>query len=321
MSTAPHKSERVEGRAAPALHTFEAIGALWQIETDLPLPLDLRQGIAGRIEDFDRIWSRFRPDSLVSRVACAQSGGTFRFPDEGIALFDLYDRLHEVTGGAVDPLIGRDLERLGYDAAYSLAPSSTPNTGPRLSWSEDVERNGARLSITRPLTLDFGAAGKGFLVDIIAGMLVDAGVLRCVVDAGGDMRLSGQERLRVGLEHPFAPDQVIGVAEMDEGAICASATNRRRWGHGLHHVLDARNGHPVRDVVATWVTCRDAMLADGLATALFFTGADALHDAFAFQSVRMFADGRAEMSRDFPGEIFTQSAPLPPARPDERSLP
>ena len=35
-------------------------------------------------------------------------------------------------------------------------------------------------------------------------------------------------------------------------AIAASAANRRAWGDGLHHVLDAVTGEPVRGVVATW---------------------------------------------------------------------
>ncbi len=57
-----------------------------------------------------------------------------------------------------------------------------------------------------------------------------------------------------------------------DAALCASATNRRAWGDGLHHVLDARTGVPVRSVVATWAVGADAMRADAIATALFFEG-------------------------------------------------
>ena len=38
-------------------------------------------------------------------------------------MFDLYDRLVAATNGAVDPLVGRQLELLGYDPAYSLTPA------------------------------------------------------------------------------------------------------------------------------------------------------------------------------------------------------
>ena len=99
---------------------FDAIGTQWEIETDGPLGRRLQQHILDRIEQFDATYSRFRPDSLVSRVAAAPDGGRFDFPDDSVALFDLYDRLHTATGGAVDPLVGRDLELLGYDRTYSL---------------------------------------------------------------------------------------------------------------------------------------------------------------------------------------------------------
>mgnify|MGYP003292113255 FL=1 len=43
----------------------------------------------------------------------------------------------------------------------------------------------------------------------------------------------------------------------------------------------------------------------GLATALFFTGAHRLAETHRFAYVRMLADGRAERSPDFDGELFT----------------
>ena len=95
--------------------TCEAIGTHWEIEAHEPLDDRLRRRILERIERFDATHSRFRPDSLVSRVAAAPDGGRFAFPDDAPALFALYDRLYAATGGAVDPLAGRDLELLGYD--------------------------------------------------------------------------------------------------------------------------------------------------------------------------------------------------------------
>ncbi|MFC7265578.1 FAD:protein FMN transferase [Streptomyces lutosisoli] len=128
------------------------------------------------------------------------------------------------------------------------------------------------------------------------------------VTAKFDLRHSGGRALRIGLEHPFDPRLVIGVANPRDRALCASGVSRRAWGDGLHHVLDARTGVPVRDVVATWVVADTAALADGLATALFFTDAHWLAETFGpeqFAYVRVRADGHAEISRNFEGELFT----------------
>jgi thiamine biosynthesis lipoprotein len=295
----------------PASFAFEAIGTHWQIETPAPLEAAVRNAVLDRVEVFDATYSRFRTDSLVTAIA--ERPGRYVFPDDAVALFGLYDRLAAATDGAVDPLVGRDLERLGYDRDYSLRPvtdaermtAGPTGAGPRPSWVADVERDGMILTTERPLVIDVGAAGKGYLVDLVAGVLREHDIDRYVVDASGDMVHAGPAPIRVGLEHPLVAGQAIGVAELQNESLCASASNRRRWGDGLHHVLDGRTGNPARDVIATWVVAADTALADGLATALFFTGAHRLAETFHFSYVRMYADGRAESSRDFRGELFT----------------
>lgn len=293
-----------------SVFSFQATGTRWEIETREPLSGCLQRHIFDRIESFESIYSRFRPDSLVSRVAAADHGGCFDFPDDSVALFDLYDQLYAATEGAVDPLIGRDLELLGYDRSYSLIPTSEHTRAEafaagRATWSRDVLRASKTIFTRRPVLIDIGAVGKGYLVDLVSRILNEAGISEFVVDGSGDLRHSGVSSIRVGLEHPFDPSMVIGIANLKRGALCASAVNRRAWGNEMHHVLDGRTGIPVREVVATWAVADKAAIADGLATALFFTSGEQLEERFQFSYVRMFADGRAEISKNFDGELFT----------------
>ncbi len=156
-----------------------------------------------------------------------------------------------------------------------------------------------------PLVVDVGAVGKGRLVDLISDLLTAEGFNDCVIDGSGDILHRGDTTLDVGLEHPRIPDMVIGVANLKNGSICASASNHRTWGDGLHHVLDSRTGRPTTEVIATWAVAADTATADGLATALFFGSSLRLMTAFDFSFVRMFADGRVEVSDNFDGEVFT----------------
>lgn len=89
---------------------------------------------------------------------------------------------------------------------------------------------------------------------------------------------------------------MIGVAHLHQQAVCASATNRRAWGPGLHHVLDGRTGLPTNDILATWVIADDAAVADALATALFFTAPHQLATIHRFTYVRVGSDGRVDSS-------------------------
>ncbi|MGU7670359.1 hypothetical protein ACV2X7_27735, partial [Escherichia coli] len=74
-----------------------------------------------------------------------------------------YDELDDATRGAVNPLVGDALARLGYDARLTLAPWGTPEPAP--DWRTIVTWGRGILSLSRPATLDVGALGKGRLVD------------------------------------------------------------------------------------------------------------------------------------------------------------
>jgi thiamine biosynthesis lipoprotein len=287
----------------PAELTFDAIGAPWRIDTAEPLPSDLVAAIARRIEEYDLVYSRFRDDSLVARIA--EAAGRYEFPADAAALFGLYRSLYIATDGAVTPLVGARLESLGYDRTYSLRPDGSRIPVP--ARDDVVDWDGAVLTTTAPVLLDVGAAGKGYLVDLVARMLRDAGIDEYVVDASGDLVHRGPESMTVALEHPSDPSIAIGVYELQNAALCASSGNRRTWGDGLHHILDGLTGEPTMSVAATWAIAPTALEADGLATGLFFRGADAFAAIGAgdFQYVRLFPDNRAEFSTDLHGEMFT----------------
>lgn len=280
----------------PAAWTFEAIGVPWRIDSVRALDAVVKERIRALIERFDATYSRFRADSLVSAVAAG--GGRFEFPDD--ALFDLYDRLYRLTDGAVDPLVGRQLERLGYDATYTLTPREVDV--PAVKWDRDVRRAGRVIETDEPVLIDIGAVGKGYLVDQVSRLLTTQGFAEHTVDASGDLRHRGVS-LRVGLEHPRVPGNVIGTVEVYDAALCASSVTRRAW-RDLHHVLDARTGVPTRDIVATWVLASDAAEADGLATALFFADPRVLAESFEFEFVRVRRDHVVEVSAQWPGDLF-----------------
>jgi thiamine biosynthesis lipoprotein len=280
---------------------FEAIGAPWRIDTPEPLPAPLVAEIAARIELFDRNYSRFRADSLVTEIASGP--GSWELPPDAAPLLSLYRTLYEATDGAVTPLVGRRLENLGLDRDYSLTPVSLPIEVP--AWDDAMNWDGVRLTTRMPVLLDVGAAGKGYLVDIVAGLLRVAGVADYVVDASGDLVHLGETPLRVALEHPSDSTLAVGVYELSNGALCASAPGRRAWGTGIHHILDGLTGEPTTRVAATWAMASSGLLADGLATALFFAPGAALAGSFDFEYVRMFPDSRVEVSPKFQGELFT----------------
>ena len=98
----------------------KALGTGLLISTARPVSAELRAEMERLIDGYEHVLSRFRADSLVTRIGDAEHGGHFDFPDWTGPLFDLYDTLHDVTRGAIDPCVGEDLIRLGYDPTLSF---------------------------------------------------------------------------------------------------------------------------------------------------------------------------------------------------------
>jgi thiamine biosynthesis lipoprotein len=280
---------------------FDGIGTRWEISTPAPLSGALRRRLLDTVADYDAAWSRFRPDSLVS--AAARQPGRYELPAGAGELGALYETLYRLTGGAMTPLIGGSLERLGYDAAYSLRAAGAPLPAP--AWGEVLDWQGTVLTTRAPVVVDVGAAGKGQLADLLSGVLRDGGAAEHFIDAGGDLLNTGPTPVDVGLEHPYDPARAIGIVSLGAGALCASAANRRAWGDGLHHVLDGTTGAPVRTAVASWAMAASAMVADALATALFFVEGSRLREEFDCSWLTVYSDGHAEYSADFEGVLFS----------------
>lgn len=280
---------------------FDGIGTRWEISTPGPLDAGVRARLLALVERYDGDWSRFRSDSTVS--AMAREPGRYELPPEAADLGRLYRSLYDITGGAMTPLIGGSLERLGYDAGYSLRTAGSALPAPR--WEDVLTWDGSALTTTAPVVLDIGAAGKGQLVDLLAIELRSCGVDSFVIDASGDLLYCGPDTLTVALEHPYDPAKAIGTVPLAGGALCASASNRRAWGDGLHHVLDGTTGLPVRTAVATWTMAETTVVADALATALFFVPGSELERIFDFSWLTVFSDGSAAYSAGFEGTLFS----------------
>jgi thiamine biosynthesis lipoprotein len=285
----------------PSWH-FGAIGTHWEIDTVDSLDDGVKASISGRIDEFDRVYSRFRDDSVVTSLS--QKADTVVLPDDAVEIFALYRALYEATGGALSPLVGDTLNHLGYDSTYRLTSLAGP-ASPVPAFDDVISLEGTTLTTYRPVTIDIGALGKGYLVDLVAGLLDEEGIADYTVDASGDLRHRGTKPERVGLENPRDVSHVLGVADVSNRALAASATNRRAWGDGLHHIVDALTGLPTSSVEATFVIADTAALADGLATALFMASPEQLEPVGRFDWLVMSSDGSLRASPGFPGEVFS----------------
>jgi FAD:protein FMN transferase len=286
--------------------TFEAIGTVWTIDVHDQIREDACNELFGaihtRIREYDETYSRFRDDSLLMRAG--KVPGSYMFPSHSHDLFFEYRKMYDITQGKVTPLIGDVLSALGYDASYSLkvnAPVRKP-----FAWDDAIHYQDGTLTTHVPVIIDVGAGGKGHLIDLVGVELEEQGIGNYTIDAGGDIRYrtTHEAPLRVGLEHPRNPNEIIGYVDLLSESVCGSAGNRRAWGE-YHHIIDPQTLMSPRHREAVWVLGETTFIADLLTTALFFVPPEDLISHYKFEYVILDQFGVASFSPGFPGELFT----------------
>jgi thiamine biosynthesis lipoprotein len=252
------------------------------------------------LERLEQCWSRFRPDSELSRLNANAGAWTDVSASMLLALTCAAD-LHRATGGRFDPTILDALERAGYDRTFeSMTPDSESDLGAGAGVGARtvpgfaqvvIDTPGSRVRLPHGARVDLGGVGKGLAADLVARGLVDRGALSALVGLGGDLRARGEPppggRWDIPVLDPFDDSRVAFRFPLVDGAIVTSTTRMRCWkrgGRNYHHLVDPVTGDSARTGVAAVVAAgRDAWWAEGIAKAVIIGGAVAgaqlVHDA------------------------------------------
>lgn len=281
---------------------FKATGTKWQIKIEDSLSsakqAEIQQAIDGRVERFTQAYSRFLDDSIVAHIA--KSAGEYELPDDAEPMIRLYEEFYRLSDGKITPLIGGMMVDAGYDNTYSFQPKPMRPV-PKLD--EVLEFKAPFLTTKKPVQLDFGAAGKGYLVDLVGELLEQHKINNYFINAGGDMLQRGSGSIKIGLEDPEDTTKALGALELSNKSLCASSTNRRAW-KGYHHVMNPETHTSTTGVVATWALADSTLLADMLTTALFFMEPNKLLERYDFEYMVIRDHDQLEASPVFADSLF-----------------
>lgn len=226
--------------------------------------------------------SRFRPDSELSRAE--QAGRPVTVSPLLAELVGAALDAAERSDGDVDPTLGADLARLGYDrdiAQIQQDGPAVPVTARRATSWHDVSLAGRTLTLPPGARLDLGATAKALAADRCARLVTDRLGTGALVELGGDIATAGDGPAGGWTIHvqdrPIDPPQTVRVTAGT--AMATSSTASRSWRRGgrlLHHVLDPRTGMPSSRVWRSVTVCADrCVVANTHSTAALVRGTDA----------------------------------------------
>lgn len=270
---------------------LEAFGSAALVVVAEPARLDAAvDEVLRTVDEFDRACSRFREDSELSAVNRA-AGDAVQVGPVLLEAVSAALRAATLTGGDVDPTVGRALIALGYDRDFDQLPELIAVPRARVIATVDgwrtvsVDREAGTIRVPAGVLLDLGATAKALAADRAAADAAAAGGCGALVSFGGDLAIVGSAPeegwpIRVTDDHRAgveAPGQWISL---QSGGLATSSTFVRRWRTSegtAHHLVDPSTGDCVdsvwRTVSVTAGSCLDANIA---ATAAIIRGESAV---------------------------------------------
>jgi thiamine biosynthesis lipoprotein len=235
---------------------------------------------------FEAKYSRFRPDSLISRINAAAGQGWVQVDAEMEQFLDLSGSLCELSQGVLD-VTALPLMRLwDYRSPTPRIPSEAEiGAAKQLVGWQKIQRAPGRVRLPElGMALDFGGWGKEYAVDIVAQIARRHGLADVLVDFGHDLSVCGsapgKPGWHIGLEDPSRPGEACwsSIAARDCGVASSGdyvrgfTLNGKRYGH----IVDPRTGWPVASGCRQVTVIAKACLQAGvLSTAVFILGPEA----------------------------------------------
>ncbi|MEE4280275.1 MAG: FAD:protein FMN transferase [Halieaceae bacterium] len=242
-----------------------------------PRPLsseDLITEVLAMLEALEARYSRYRPDSLVSRInAAAGTGEAIAIDPETAALFRFIDTLHRESNALFDPTTG-PLSR-AWDFRNARAPGNDElaELRGRVGWRRVEWSDAEALLPVEGMELDLGGVVKEYAADAVVALLRRAGVEHALVELAGDVatlgRAPGGAPWRVAIRHPDAQAKPLGELSLSASAVATSGDYARSAvvdGKRLSHCIDPRTGTPVHGPISVSVAAAQCLLAGATAT-------------------------------------------------------
>ena len=141
-----------------------------------------------------------------------------------------------------------------------------------------IDQEGKVFLKKREMAIDLGGIAKGYAVDRGFELLNSLGYKNLIVNEGGDLRTGGlkfDQPWSIGIQDPRASQKMMAMMSVSDAAIATSGDYEKFFiyqGKRYHHIFNPRDGFPTEGCQSVTILCKEGMVADALATAVFVLG-------------------------------------------------
>ncbi|MBC8021621.1 MAG: FAD:protein FMN transferase [Burkholderiales bacterium] len=264
--------------------TFRAMAAENEVQVHCDDAARAEAGANAAIAEVNRVeakYSRYREDSVLSRINAAAGGAAVAVDDETMGLLAFADACFRQSEGLFDATSG--VLRRAWNFREARVPTGAELGAllPLVGWDR-VEISNAHVRLPRAgMELDFGGFGKEYAVDRAALVMRTMGFASAMVNLAGDLVVLGPQPggtpWRLGIRHPRRDDKLLASLPVTSGAIATSGDYERFVeveGVRYCHILDPRSGMPARGLQSVTVHGASCLVAGSATTIAMLMGAD-----------------------------------------------
>jgi thiamine biosynthesis lipoprotein len=278
-------SARAIARSFPVMGT-EAAFTVWTAdETKAEQAFTAAEAEMRRLELLMTDWERpGQAPSDVVRINKAAGKTAVRVSEETLAVVEKSLEMSRRSGGAFDITFAvmRGLWKFDEDLDPTIPPATEIERRRKLiDWRGVIVDHQARTVKLRgaEMRLGLGGIAKGYAVDRCAAVLRAAGLGDFMVQAGGDLYVSGAKGTQswmVGVRDPRGgPRAIIARMPIKDHAFSTAGDYERSFvlgGKRYHHIIDPKTGYPATASREVTIFAPTAFLADALDDAVFILG-------------------------------------------------
>jgi thiamine biosynthesis lipoprotein len=131
---------------------------------------------------------------------------------------------------------------------------------------------------TKGMAVDLGGIAKGYAVDKAFDLLKSLGYKDLIVNAGGDLKVGGLKNNQpwsIGIQHPRESQKILARLSVSDTAVATSGDYEKFFihqGKRYHHIFNPKDGFPTEGCQSVTILCKEGIMADALATAVFVLG-------------------------------------------------
>ena len=189
--------------------------------------------------------------------------------------------ISELTEGGFDITVG-PLTELWRKARERKVPPSAEEVKEKLDLVnfKNIEsgQEGKIFLKKKGMAIDLGGIAKGYAVDRAFDVMRSLGYKNLIVNAGGDLRVGGLKNNQpwsIGLQSPRESQKILVKISVSDMAMATSGDYEKFFiyeGKRYHHIFNPKNGFPAEGCQSVTILCKNGMMADALATAVFVLG-------------------------------------------------